>query len=38
MFPFCYIWAVVQQAQRFGVMGADVLRMKLIAKFELSAS
>jgi len=24
--------------QRFGVMGADVLRMKICAKFELSAS
>ena len=24
--------------QRFGVMGADVLRMKICAKFELCAS
>ena len=41
MFPFCYIWAVVQQAQRFwaiGLMGKwfciwdDLLRLFAIAR------
>jgi hypothetical protein len=34
--PFTIL--VVQQTQGLGVMGADVLRMKICAKFERCAS
>lgn len=30
MFPFCYIWAVVQQAQQFAEMAGFGLNLKLV--------
>ena len=38
MLPFCYIWTVVQQAQRLGKSGSFILLMTVFRKFEVCAS